>query len=69
MKNIVPQAENSKLPELLKPRDVKNILGISMDKAYRLFHSNDFPRIVLGRSALYVSKAKFFQWLGYHVDL
>jgi len=52
-------------PELLKPCDVQRLLGITRDRAYRLFHTNGFPSVRTGRTALCVPKGKLIQWLGY----
>jgi hypothetical protein len=52
-------------PELLKPCDVQRILGITRDRAYRLFHTDGFPAVRSGRTALCVPKARLIVWLGY----
>lgn len=51
-------------PELLAPKDVAKILGMSNDRVYRLFHSKDFPSIVIGRAGLRIPKARLAGWLG-----
>ena len=60
--------EISALPELLKPADVRRVLGISNDRVYRLFHSRDFPTTSLGGTSMCVPKAAFMRWLGYGPD-
>lgn len=51
-------------PEILAPKHVAEILGLSNDKVYRLFHSKDFPSIVIGRAGLRIPKARLANWLG-----
>ena len=58
----------SDYPELLKPRDVQRILGITQDRTYRLFHSEGFPAVRMGKTALFIPKARFIGWLGYGLD-
>jgi len=55
----------SDYPELLKPCDVQRLLSITRDRAYRLFHTDGFPSVRTGRTALCVPKGKLIQWLGY----
>ncbi len=52
-------------PELLKPRDVQRILRISKERSYALFHLEGFPKVITGKSALCVPKARLIVWLGY----
>jgi hypothetical protein len=56
--------------ELLKPKDVALLLGISLDKAYRLFHStgSGFPSFRIGKTGLYVARAKLMEFLGHNEE-
>jgi len=55
-------------PGLLKPFDVQRILGITRDRTYRLFHTDGFPSVRTGRTALCVPKERLIVWLGYGSD-
>jgi hypothetical protein len=52
-------------PELLKPRDVQQLLGITRDRTYALFHTEGFPKVRTGKTAMCVPKARLMEWLGY----
>ena len=52
-------------PELLKPRDVQRLLGITRDRTYALFHSAGFPVVQTGKTAMCVPKEQLRRWLGY----
>lgn len=52
----------SRGPYVLKPIDVADMLGVSIDYARFLFHQDDFPSFLLG-SRMVVSKMAFFSWL------
>lgn len=62
------QLDLSGYPELLKPKDVQEILRISQYLAYRLFHSKGFPAVTLGATGLFIPKARLMVWLGYGRD-
>ena len=62
------QMDLNEYPELLKPRDVQRILGISKERSYALFHLEGFPKVITGKSALCVPKARLIEWLGYGSD-
>lgn len=63
-----PLPDLSGYPELLKPKDVQEILRVSQYRAYRLFHTKDFPAVTMGATGLFIPKARFVRWLGYGPD-
>lgn len=50
------------LPLFLNVSDVAEIMNISKNKAYELFHKKDFPSIILGRRML-IPKLAFIKWM------
>ncbi len=48
--------------QVLKPRDVSEIMGIGRDRAYRLFKSNAFPSLRIGNT-YFVTAENFQKWL------
>lgn len=48
--------------KLLSVKDVCEMLGISMQNTYTMFHRKDFPAIKLGKR-LYVRESSFFSWI------
>jgi len=52
-----------KLPVVLTPRDVKEILGWHIDQVYRLFRSKKFPSERIGGKHI-IPKPRFLAWLG-----
>lgn len=50
------------LPMILTPAEVQQVLGISKNKVYDVFHSEGFPCFRVGKQYR-VSKERFFQWL------
>ena len=61
-KNINIACSPNELPLILSASDVAAILGISLAKAYQLFHRLDFPTLKLDKRLL-VRRELFFQWL------
>lgn len=53
---------NSENLSLLSVKDIQEILGISSQNAYAIFHRRDFPLIKLGKR-LYVRREPFLSWL------
>lgn len=51
-----------KLPLFLNVSDVAEIMNISKNKAYELFHQKNFPSIILGRRML-IPKLAFIKWM------
>lgn len=47
---------------VLTPREVANILKISRNKAYELFHRKNFPAIRIGKQ-FRVRQDRFLSWL------
>jgi len=54
--------EENELPFILNVNDVAGILGVSRAFAYNLFHSEDFPVIIIGKRRI-VKKESFLNWL------
>ena len=52
-----------KLPMILAPKDVQEILGWRKDQVYRLFRSKKFPSEKVG-SKYIIPKPRFLAWLG-----
>ncbi|PJN57290.1 hypothetical protein PAEVO_40240 [Paenibacillus sp. GM2FR] len=50
------------LPEVMRPTDIKQILGIGQQQAYELINSNQFHYVRVGRTILIPKKA-FINWL------
>ena len=50
------------LPLFLSVSDVSSLIGISLGKAYELFHSEDFPSIRLGKRFV-IAKTAFSEWM------
>ncbi len=49
------------LPLFLTVSDISRIMGIGLNKAYDLFHSENFPSIRLGKRMV-ISKNAFVKW-------
>ena len=50
-------------PNILTVEDVKTLLHLGNDKAYKLFHQKDFPSFKFeGKN--YVMEDHFYNWLG-----
>ena len=47
---------------LLRPKELKDILGLSMDTIYRMMRQKSFPTIRIGRR-YYVEASAFEKWL------
>ena len=43
-------------------KDIQNIFKCGINQSYELFHTNGFPRIIIGRK-LYVEKKALEKWL------
>ncbi len=50
-------------PRILTVEDVKVLLKIGNDKAYKLFRQKDFPSFKL-EGTNYIMEDKFYDWLG-----
>ena len=50
-------------PQILTVKDVKEILKIGNDKAYKLFRQKDFPSFKIEETN-YIMEDKFYEWLG-----
>ena len=48
--------------EILKTKDLQEILGIGRDKAYALMKSDAFPSVKLGKRYI-ISKADLIAWI------
>lgn len=48
--------------EILNVKEVKEILGIGINQAYKLVASKGFPKIILGRRYL-IPRDEFYQWI------
>ena len=48
--------------KLLKAKDISNIIGCGINKAYAIMNSDSFPTITIGRNK-YVYEEKFKEWL------
>lgn len=53
----------SELPMILAPKDVSKVLNISLNQAYRLFHSKKFPSEKINGKYI-IPKPRFLKWLG-----
>jgi excisionase family DNA binding protein len=51
------------LPFHLSVGDIAAILGMSMNKAYELCHSKEFPCIKVGKRKMIIPKPAFINWL------
>lgn len=51
------------LPMILTPKDISLILGISLDRTYRLFRSKKFPGERVNGKYI-IPKPRFLSWLG-----
>lgn len=50
------------LPLSLTAKDIAKVLGLSLEHAYRLIHSKEFPSIQIGKR-LVVPKPAFAKWM------
>lgn len=50
-------------PAILTVDDVKRLLKIGNDKAYKLFRQEDFPSFKI-EGTNYILEDKFYEWLG-----
>ena len=48
--------------KMLKVKDVAEILGCSLKKAYRIVGQPDFPKITIGR-VYYIPESAFQKWI------
>lgn len=53
----------NKLPMLLTPKDVSEVLQLPPGQIYRLFNSRIFPSIKINGKHM-ITKPKFLRWLG-----
>ena len=50
------------LPLSLTVEDIRDIMGLSKNKAYELCHSKGFPCVIVGRRMI-IPKLAFLKWL------
>ena len=50
-------------PAILTVDDVKQLLHLGNDKAYKLFRQDDFPSFKI-EGTNYIMEDKFYEWLG-----
>jgi predicted DNA-binding transcriptional regulator AlpA len=50
------------MERFLKPKDIAEILGCSMSRAYDIVNQKDFPKIKIGKRA-YIPPEAFQQWV------
>lgn len=48
--------------KILKTKDIKEILGCSMNRAYDIVNQNDFPKIKIGKRN-YIPEDAFYRWI------
>lgn len=48
--------------DVLEVNDIKNILGIGINQAYKLVHSGEFHVVRVGRK-IKIPKEAFYKWL------
>lgn len=53
---------DGEVPPILTPKHVADILGVSRNTAYQVFHRNDFPGFEIGKQ-LRVRRESFFNWV------
>lgn len=53
----------SRYPIILKPKDVRDILGWRINDVYKLFRSKNFPSEKIGERYI-IPKPRFLNWLG-----
>jgi len=49
------------IEKMLKPKDVKEILGCGMQRAYAIINQDDFPKITIGKR-YYIPQKAFEKW-------
>lgn len=59
---MLTQKQREEYPLALDVTDIKEILGIGINQAYQLIHSNQFHCVRIGRR-LKISREEFFNWL------
>lgn len=52
----------SVLPLVLRPKDVSEALGVSIDYARRLFHHTSFPSVMIGKRRV-ITQMSFLLWM------
>lgn len=50
------------MKRILTVKDVKNILGCGMNRAYEIVNQRDFPKIKIGKR-FYIPEDEFEKWL------
>lgn len=55
------------VPDIMDARDISNYLRVNVNKAYHLFHREDFPSMKLGKRYI-IPKNKFLEWLDKQKD-
>jgi excisionase family DNA binding protein len=53
----------TKLPQILKVKQIAKILGVSKNSVYSLFKQSDFPAVKIGEKTRITFKDKFKDWL------
>lgn len=56
-----------KIPMMLTPKDVAEILNLPQGQVYRLFNSKAFPSIKINNKHV-IPKPRFLTWLGIEED-
>lgn len=64
---MLSKEDMAKLPMILKPKDVKQVLGWRINDVYKLFRSKKFPSEKIGGRYI-VPKPRFLNWLGIDTD-
>jgi len=54
-------------PNIMGAKDISNYLRVNVNKAYDLFHREDFPSMKLGNRYI-IPKNKFLEWLNNQTD-
>ena len=50
------------VPDIMNAKDISNYLRVNVNKAYQLFHREDFPSLKFGGRYI-IPKNKFLDWL------
>lgn len=58
---------NDDIPNIMAAKDISNYLRVNVNKAYELFHREDFPSLKLGGRYI-IPREKFLEWLDKQTD-
>lgn len=50
------------MEKMLKPKDIQEILGCSLPKAYAIIRSSGFPSLKIGKQ-YYIEQVEFEKWM------